>query len=207
LLVKIGAIEAALHLWSRARTRLFSLFIAGQFRAFGSGSRVTPPIRFNGLHRIQVGEGVNIERHCWIQTIGSSADDQEVKLVIGARASIGMGASISAARRVTIGEDVLFARNVYISDHAHAYEDIKVPIMRQGITEPKPVTIGRHAWLGQNVVVLPGVSIGEHCVIGANSVVNASIPDYCVAVGTPARVVRRYNAETRAWESVKTARN
>lgn len=152
---------------------------------------------------MRLGEGVQIERDCWIQTIGESPEDKEVKLIIGARAGIGMGACISAAKMVTIGEHVLLARNVYISDHTHAYEDINVPIMKQGINNMKPVSIGRHSWLAQNVVVLPGVSIGEHCIIGANSVVNCSIPDFSVAVGAPARVVKRYNSLTMKWEKTQ----
>jgi lipopolysaccharide O-acetyltransferase len=201
--VSIGKIEAAFHLGSRLRTRLFTLLIAGQFETFGKGCRVSPPFRCHGLQRMRFGEQVNVERDCWIQTIGDSSEDDNVKLVIGAHTGIGMGACISAARMVTIGENVLLARNVYISDHAHAYEDIRVPIMKQGINNVKPVSIGRNTWLGQNVVVLPGVNIGQHCVIGANSVVNASIPDFSIAVGSPARVVKRHNPQTGKWESVR----
>jgi acetyltransferase-like isoleucine patch superfamily enzyme len=192
-----------LHRSSRIRTRLFTLLLASQFKEAGSGSRISPPFRCYGLNQIMLGRDVQIERDCWIQTIPGNGPDNEAKLVIGSYAGIGMGACISAARKVMIGEHVLLGRNVYISDHAHAFEDIKVPIMRQGITGISPVSIGRNTWLGQNVVVLPGVTIGEHCVIGANSVVKSSIPDFSVAVGAPARVVKRYNRETGVWERVK----
>jgi acetyltransferase-like isoleucine patch superfamily enzyme len=77
--------------------------------------------------------------------------------------------------------------------------------MHQGINGVAPVTIGRGTWLGQNVVVLPGVTIGQHCVVGANSVVNSSIPDYSVAVGAPARVVRQYNRNSAKWERVASS--
>jgi acetyltransferase-like isoleucine patch superfamily enzyme len=113
-----------------------------------------------------------------------------------------MGATISAASRILIDEYVLLARNVYISDHGHAYEEVDTPIMCQGISMVRPVSIGRHSWLGQNVSVLPGASIGVHCVIGANSVVLSDIPDYSVAVGSPARVVKMYNRSTKRWERV-----
>lgn len=143
-----------------------------------------------------------IHRDCWIHVLTGHGDEAHPKILIKSSASIGMGATISAARLVVIGEHVLMARNVYISDHAHAFEDIKVPIMHQGINRIAPVSIGRHTWLGQNVVVLPGVTIGEHCVIGANSIVNSSIPDYCVAAGAPARVVKRFTPESGAWKRV-----
>jgi acetyltransferase-like isoleucine patch superfamily enzyme len=198
-----GTIEWMLHVCLKIRTRLFTILLSTQFKEMGSGCRISPPFRLLGLKQIILGEGVQIERDCWIQTIPDDKGDNEAKLVIGPHAGIGMGASISAASKVVIGEDVLLARNVYISDHAHAFEDITVPIMHQGINRIAPVSIGRGTWLGQNVVVLPGVAIGEHCVIGANSVVNSSIPDFSVAVGVPARVVKRYNRDTAAWERVE----
>ena len=97
---------------------------------------------------------------------------------------------ISAVRSVILEENVLLARNVYISDHIHKYSDIGIPVMAQGLSKIQPVVIKRGAWLGQNVVVCPGVTIGVGAVIGANSVVTNSIPDYCVAAGAPARVVK-----------------
>ena len=98
---------------------------------------------------------------------------------------------ISAVRQVFLEESVLLARNVYISDHIHKYSEIDVPILAQGLDKIKPVLIKRGAWLGQNVVVCPGVTIGVGAVVGANSVVNQDIPDYAVAVGSPAKVVKR----------------
>jgi acetyltransferase-like isoleucine patch superfamily enzyme len=152
---------------------------------------------------MSLGERVMINRDCWILTVSGQQQDNDVKLVIGSHAGIGMGATISAARQVVIGEHVLLARNVYISDHGHEFEDINHPIMKQGIRDIKAVMIGAHTWIGQNACILPGVTIGKHCVIGANSIVNSSIPDYCVAVGAPARVVSQYNRETDKWEKVK----
>jgi acetyltransferase-like isoleucine patch superfamily enzyme len=151
---------------------------------------------------MSLGEGVSIERNCWIQVVNTREDEDSTKLIIKSNAGIGMGSSISAAAEVVIGQHTLLGRNVYISDHAHAFGDITIPIMRQGIDNIKPVSIGQHTWLGQNAVVLPGASIGMHCVIGANAVVNSHIPDFSVAVGAPARVVKRYSPETRRWEKL-----
>jgi acetyltransferase-like isoleucine patch superfamily enzyme len=95
---------------------------------------------------------------------------------------------------------VLLARNVYVSDHSHAYADVTRPVRSQGLAEVRPVSIGDGAWLGQGVVVCPGVSIGRGSVIGAGSVVLEDIPDHSVAVGTPARVVRSFGP--RAPETV-----
>ena len=71
------------------------------------------------------------------------------------------------------------------------------PIRQNGIVE-----IGEGSWLGHNACVL-GASIGKHCVIGANSVVTHDIPDYSVAVGSPAKIIRRYDSTTKTWRSTR----
>ena len=86
------------------------------------------------------------------------------------------------------------ARGVYIADHSHAFADTARPVLEQGITGVAPVEIGDGAWLGENVVVGPGVRVGRGAVVGANSVVLADVPDFAVAVGAPARVVRQLAA-------------
>ena len=93
---------------------------------------------------------------------------------------------------------MLIADKVYISDNMHGYEDISLPITRQPIRQCAPVVIGKESWLGENVCVI-GASIGKHCVIGANSVVTKSIPDYCIAVGAPARVIKRFDFSNSSW--------
>jgi acetyltransferase-like isoleucine patch superfamily enzyme len=78
-----------------------------------------------------------------------------------------------------------------------------VPIGRQ-FAAPRPVEIGAGSWLGHGSIVLPGARIGRHVVIGAGSVVTGVIPDFSVAVGVPARVVRRYDPADPAagWRAV-----
>jgi acetyltransferase-like isoleucine patch superfamily enzyme len=84
---------------------------------------------------------------------------------------------------------------VYITDQNHGYERIDIPISMQ--TQPeKMVSIGDGSWIGAGSVILPGSEIGKHVAIGANSVVNGVIPDFSVAVGSPARVVKRYSQES-----------
>ena len=112
-------------------------------------------------------------------------------LVIGDGTKIVGGSVFSAASSIRIGSKVLMARNAYIADHQHAFSDTSRAVLDQGIERVAPVEIGDGAWLGENVVVGPGVTIGRGSVIGANSVVLRDVPEYSVAVGTPARVVRR----------------
>ena len=121
-------------------------------------------------------------------------------VTIGDRCLIGRGSGIVGHFSIVIGNDVWTGHHVYITDQNHGYEDITRPISQQ--TQPeRAVVIGDGSWLGYGAVVLPGVTIGKHCVIGANSVVTNNIPDFSVAVGVPARVIRRYEA-TAGWINV-----
>ena len=110
-------------------------------------------------------------------------------VVIGDRCLIGRGTGIVGHLSIEIGDDVWTGHHVYITDQNHGYDDPDLPISRQ-IQPEQAVTIGDGSWLGHGTVVLPGAKIGRHVVIGANSVVTGEIPDYTVAVGAPARVIR-----------------
>ncbi len=110
---------------------------------------------------------------------------------IGNRCLIGKGSGIVGHFSITIGDDVWTGHHVYITDQNHGYTDITIPIAQQSQPE-RAVIIGSRSWIGHGSVILPGVTIGEHVVIGANSVVTRDIPSYSVAVGSPAKVIRRY---------------
>ena len=99
---------------------------------------------------------------------------------------------------MVLGENVLTANNVYISDNLHGYQEPQTPILLQPIQQNGTVEIGDGSWLGHNVCVL-GARIGQHCVIGANAVVTSDIPDYCVAVGAPAIIIRRFDPASQTW--------
>ncbi len=120
---------------------------------------------------------------------------------IGDRCLIGKGSGIVGHFCIEIGDDVWTGHHVYITDQNHGYEDIDVPISRQSQPE-RSVRIGNGSWLGHGTIVLPGVTIGDHVVIGANSVVTHDIPSNSVAVGSPARVIRRH-VDGEGWVTVQ----
>jgi len=124
----------------------------------------------------------------------------QVVVSIGDRCLIGRGSGIVGHFSIKIGNDVWTGHHVYITDQNHGYEDVTRPISQQSQPE-RPVVIGDGSWLGHGAVVLPGVTIGKHVVIGANSVVTKDIPDFSVAVGSPAKVIRRYD-ESLGWVKV-----
>ena len=101
---------------------------------------------------------------------------------------------ISAVSAIRIGDGVGIGRNVYIADHDHHYSGTSQPIRRQGVTNVRPVIIDDGAWLGHNVVVTAGVRVGRGAVVGAGAVVTGDVPDYSLAVGVPARVVKSWGS-------------
>lgn len=120
-------------------------------------------------------------------------------VIIGNRTKIGLSNTIIGP--VTIGNDVRLAQNITLSGLNHNYEDVNRPIHIQGVSTAS-ISIGDGTWIGANVVVLAGVTIGKNCVVAAGSVVTKDIPNYAVAVGNPARVLKQYNPEKQLWEKV-----
>lgn len=113
---------------------------------------------------------------------------------------------ITAAYSVEIGNNVLMASKIYISDCSHGSyignsddSDPRVTPTDRTLSV-KPVKIQDNVWLGEFVSVLPGVTIGEGTIVGANSVVTKSLPPYVIAVGSPAKPIKFYNFDTQKWE-------
>lgn len=186
----VGRLVLHSYLEGRAiASKVFCLLVAGGFHRLGKRTVLELPVRIIGADRMDIGDDVYVGAGSCLQTVG---DAPGPLLIIGAGTSIAGTAVISASSCVRLGERVLLARNVYVADHRHAFEDVRLPVLDQGIAQVEPITIGDGAWLGQNVVVGPGVTIGRGAVIGANSVVLADVPAHAVAVGAPARVVRTF---------------
>lgn len=124
------------------------------------------------------------------------------KIVIGDRVTATGNLTLAAMHLITIEDDVMFAGNVLVSDGLHGFAHADEPYKYQPMWRIAAVTIKRGCWLGQNVVVMPGVTIGEFAIVGANSVVTHDIPPRSIAVGCPARVVKRWDDNARCWRSL-----
>ena len=167
---------------------------ARAFHSFGARSLIMwrPTTIFNERY-ISIGEDVLIGPGVALSAgmVPGQVCITDPVVTIGDRCLIGKGSGIVGHFSITIGDDVWTGHHVYITDQNHGYENLDEPISRQSQPE-RAVRIGNGSWLGHGTIVLPGVTIGEHVVIGANSVVTRDIPDFSVAVGSPARVVRRH---------------
>lgn len=116
------------------------------------------------------------------------------RLTLGYNVFINRGVYITAREKITIGDNVLIGPGVIINSGMHRFQDDKVLIRDQGHIL-KEIVICDDVWIGANAVILPGVSIGTGSVIGAGAVVTHSIPPYSVAVGVPAKVIKKRGTE------------
>ena len=169
-----------------------------RFGKFGKGSIICFPQTtiFNEQY-IHIGMDTMIGSHVALSAgmIPGQVCLTDPVVRIGDRCLIGRGSGIVGHLSIVVGDDVWTGHHVYITDQNHGYEMVDLPISLQTQTE-RPVSIGDGSWLGAGVVVLPGAIIGKHVAVGANSVVTGMLPDYCVAVGAPARVIKQYSASS-----------
>lgn len=135
--------------------------------------------------------------------------DKSKKIKLGNRIQLNDYVHISALKSVEIGDDVLMASHVYISDNSHGSykgdEDDTSPDIEPA-KRPyyvAPVKIGNRVWIGEGAIIMPGVHIGDGAVIGAHSIVNKDVPPETIAVGGPARVVKRWNSVLQRWVRVE----
>jgi acetyltransferase-like isoleucine patch superfamily enzyme len=169
-----------------------------RFGSFGKNSIICFPQTtiFNEQY-IQIGSNTMIGSHVALSA-GMVPGQQCVTnpvVRIGDRCLIGRGSGIVGHLAIDIGNDVWTGHHVYITDQNHGYEIVDLPISMQTQVE-KPVVVGEGSWIGAGSVILPGAHIGKHVAIGANSVVNGNIPDYSVAVGSPAKVIKQYSVHS-----------
>ena len=135
---------------------------------------------------ISLGSDVIVSRSCVIQS-------KTAPVEIGSKADIGCNVVITASGSVSIGRSVLIAANCYIGGGRYVTERTDIPMMEQGLYTQGPVVIEDDVWLGAGATVLDGVRIGKGCVVGAGAVVTKDLPDYAIAVGTPAKVIKTRN--------------
>ena len=161
------------------------------------------PIDIRGKKYIQVSKGFTTGVGCRIEAYPET--DKKV-LFFGENFQMNDYVHITTIKNIKIGNDVLLASKIYISDCSHGSysgdENDTHPdsIPHDRPLSSKPVVIEDNVWLGEFVSVLPGVTIGKGTIVGANSVVSKNLPPYVIAVGTPAKPIKKFNFETNKWE-------
>ncbi|MGL5382960.1 MAG: DapH/DapD/GlmU-related protein [Culicoidibacterales bacterium] len=163
-----------------------------RFKKVGKLSYIGKPLLVNGKNII-LGQKVRILPGMRIETHGDG------KIEIADNTSIGNHLHIVSGESVKIGKNTTISSSVMITDLNHDYTEIDVHIMNQKHIL-NPVTIGDNCFIGSGAKILPGTILGKQCIVGANAVVSGIFLDYCVIAGTPAKVIKKYNHETKRWE-------
>ena len=132
------------------------------------------------------GKNINIEKGAYFG--GGS------QIKIGDNSGIGVNCRVCGP--VTIGNNVMMGPDVIILTEIHKFDRLDIPMREQGYDSPEPVTIGDDVWIGTRVIILPGVSIGKGAIIGAGSIVTKDVPEYAIACGNPAQMVK-YRKENK----------
>ncbi|MEW6170187.1 MAG: acyltransferase [Candidatus Omnitrophota bacterium] len=143
-------------------------------------------VRING--KVIIRDNVRILRNVTISTDGAGV------IFIGNNVHIGEGTIIFSRLRIEIRNEVIIGPQNIIVDHDHIYKNQSILINKQG-HNLKKVLIEDDVWISSHCCILKGVTIGRGCVIGASAVVNKDIPNYSIAVGIPAKVIKQRNNE------------
>ncbi len=164
------------------------------------------PVDIRGRKYVDFGVNLSIGVGFRLEAFPNGINSPSV--VFGNNVQLNDYVHIVAMNNVTIGNNVLMASHIFISDNSHgSYKGDEndsnpeiAPIKRDYPTSP--IIIGDNSWICEGVMIMPGTTIGRGCIIGAHSIVRGSIPDYSIAVGNPAKVVKRYNFDSNRWERV-----
>ncbi len=166
------------------------------------------PFYLRGKNYIDLGIQLTTGVGCRIEAISFCGEEKKL-IQLGNKIQINDYVHIAAINEVIIEDGVLIASKVFISDHNHGTYSgenehscpLSTPLERK--LDSSSVIIKKNVWIGESVSILPGVEIGEGSIIGSNSVINRDIPPYSIAVGIPAKVVKKYNFETNKWEKIQ----
>lgn len=165
-----------------------------QFKKIGTDSYIPSPRRIFNPQYISIGNNFSCLNDTRIEAISEYYGEAFNPMIsIGNNVNMSANCHIGCIDKIIIGDNVLIASRVYISDHNHGFideRDVNVAPALRPLSSRGAVIIERNVWIGEGVSILPGVVVGENSIIGANSVVTRSVPKNSVVAGIPAKVIR-----------------
>lgn len=180
-------------------TRINTQCIARQLKRCGEHPNIMFPITSNGLENISIGNNFNIGARARLETYSKHLENNyHPEMIIGDNVNIGYDCHIGCVNNVYVGNNVLMASKIFITDHFHgdtSKESLSLPPNLRDVISKGPVVIEDNVWIGEGVAIMPNVTIGRNSIIGANSVVTKNIPENSVAAGNPAKVIKNMSVE------------
>jgi acetyltransferase-like isoleucine patch superfamily enzyme len=167
---------------------------------FAANVSIAKDAQISGRKYIAIGRGSCIGSGVWLNVCIPGND---IRMKIGKCVLIGRQSVISTGGYLEIGNYCLFAPRVYVSDVDHIFANPMLPLIEQGATLNRTLTIEENCWLGINAAVSGNITVGRGSVIAANAVVLKDVPPFSVVAGVPAKVVKMYDFSTGSWERVK----
>lgn len=180
---------------------IYNCFYLVYTKFFFRGARlIRRPFYIRGRKHLEFGPGLTVGYDCRFDLAGEGTT-----LSFGKGCKLNDRVHIVAHNSVRIGNDVLMASNIFISDTSHG--NYSVPGKASAPTVPpdlrpldlEKVEIGDNVWIGEGVCIMPGVNLGSGCVVGANAVVTKSFPPNCILAGNPARAIKHWDEDAKAW--------
>lgn len=163
------------------------------FGKIGFISYLGRPVFIKGSKNIFIGKNVRIFPNIRLETHGGG------KIIIGDNIAIQQNVHITSAANLVIGSSSTILANTFVTNIDHEYEEMGKHILEQPM-RIRETKIGENCFIGAGVAIQAGTILGKQCIVGANSVVRGTFPDYCVIAGAPAKILKRYNPETKVWE-------
>jgi len=173
---------------------LLSGYISGKLKHCGKGFSIESPCYYQGLNHITIGDNFSSFAVLRIEAYQKHLNNNYTpELIIGNNVSVNHDCHFGCVNKIFIGNNVLIASKVFITDHFHGSSDtesLSLPPSERKVQSRGPVIIEDNVWIGEGVAIMPGTTIGANCIIGANAVVTKSFPANSVIGGNPAKIIK-----------------
>jgi len=191
---------------------VYSYLYKYRFAKCGNNLILTRPFKIHGFSHIYIGKNFTAGRNLWLDAITCHNNQNfDPQIEIKDNVSLGNEVHIACTNRIKIGNNVLIGSYVIITDHNHGYYDSfhfakhespDIPPVKRKLTDDGYVEIGDNVWIGDKVSILPYSKIGNGTIIGSNSIVKGEIPPFTIAVGIPAKVIKKYDFNKKMWVKI-----
>ena len=162
-------------------------------------STIRKALHIKGQKFFKIGRDVSIDSNARIDVYKTKDVIPQLKIANNVMISFNFTALVTTS--LVIDENVLIASNVFITTENHGINPELGPYINQQLVSGD-IHIKRNVWIGEKVIILPGVTVGEYSIIGAGSIVTKNIPPYSIACGNPAKVIKKYDLDKHSWAKV-----